>query len=62
MVTCSLNGGAGERRPTNNIPSNSKVNSYNNHQTGVVRKSDNADKQNGASPNIADEATPMVTK
>jgi hypothetical protein len=63
MVTCSLKGGAGERRPNSNVPSNSGVLDASNCPTGqaeVMCRSDDEEKHNGTSSNSLDESIPMV--
>jgi len=63
MVTCSLKGGAGERRPNNCVPSSSGVPDASNHTTGqaeVMCRSDDEDKHNGTNSNSLDESIPMV--
>ncbi|XP_046440466.1 ubiquitin carboxyl-terminal hydrolase 19-like [Daphnia pulex] len=62
MVTCSLKGGAGERRPNSSAPSSSGVLDASNHPTGqaeVICRSDDEEKHNGTSSNSLDDSLPM---
>lgn len=63
MVTCSLNGGAGERHPKNSVSENSRnLGSSNrrNHGDGVVCRTNDEEKHNGAGSNDNEATTPMV--
>ena len=59
MVTCSLNGGAGERHPKNNVSKNSRSN-HANHADGVMCRTKEEEKHNGDGPNGIGGAAPMV--
>ncbi len=63
MVTCSLNGGAGERHPKNSVSENSRnlgATSRRTHGDGVVCRTSDEEKHNGAGSNDIEATTPMV--